>query len=147
RVSPTPSRLNHFWLKPYRFPVSRDRIAESESALVSPSHHFDNRGPTTFRGMNGIAAADNQRFEGYIDGCGIATAQQFTFSRRFGTTISTKYHADSAKQHAVSTKYNCHSARVDNIDWSIGHHDKSAAVRRFWTSSFPSHSQSTGEYK
>ncbi|RDX68001.1 hypothetical protein CR513_53058, partial [Mucuna pruriens] len=37
----------------------------------SNTHHFDNRGSTTSRGMNGIAAADNQRFEGYIDGCGM----------------------------------------------------------------------------
>ncbi|RDY10533.1 hypothetical protein CR513_04934, partial [Mucuna pruriens] len=45
RVSPNPSRLNHFWLKPYRFPVSQDRIAESESALAlpRPSRHFPSR--------------------------------------------------------------------------------------------------------
>ncbi|RDX75705.1 hypothetical protein CR513_44381, partial [Mucuna pruriens] len=35
------------------------------------THHFDNRGSTTSRGMNGIVVADNQRFEGYIDGCGM----------------------------------------------------------------------------
>ncbi|RDX84477.1 hypothetical protein CR513_34466, partial [Mucuna pruriens] len=46
RVSLTLSCLNHFWLKPYRFPVSRDRIAESESALAlpRPSRHFPSRG-------------------------------------------------------------------------------------------------------
>ncbi|RDY12055.1 hypothetical protein CR513_03199, partial [Mucuna pruriens] len=45
RVSPTPSRLNHFWMKPYWFPVSRDRIAESELALAlpRPSRHFPSR--------------------------------------------------------------------------------------------------------
>ncbi|RDX74616.1 hypothetical protein CR513_45616, partial [Mucuna pruriens] len=35
------------------------------------THHFDNRGSTTSRGRNEIVAADNQRFEGYIDGCGM----------------------------------------------------------------------------
>ncbi|RDX98924.1 hypothetical protein CR513_18096, partial [Mucuna pruriens] len=45
RVSLTPSRLNHFWLKPYRFPISRDRITESKSLLMSsrPSRHFPSR--------------------------------------------------------------------------------------------------------
>ncbi|RDX98225.1 hypothetical protein CR513_18884, partial [Mucuna pruriens] len=46
----------------------------------------------------------------------------------FGTIISTKYHANSAKQHAISTKCNCHGARVDSTDWSTGHHNKSAVV-------------------
>ncbi|RDX66703.1 hypothetical protein CR513_54502, partial [Mucuna pruriens] len=88
-------------------------------AFKGNTHHFDNRGSTTSRGRNEIVATDNQRFEGYIDGCGMC----------------------------VSTKYNCHNARVDNTNWSTGHHDKSVVVRRFWTSSFPSHSQSTREYK
>ncbi|RDY10453.1 hypothetical protein CR513_05022, partial [Mucuna pruriens] len=35
------------------------------------THHFDNRGSTTSRGMNETAAVDNKRFEGYIDGCGM----------------------------------------------------------------------------
>ncbi|RDY01465.1 hypothetical protein CR513_15200, partial [Mucuna pruriens] len=39
--------------------------------FASNSHHFDNRGSTTSRGMNGIVIADNKRFEGYIDGCGM----------------------------------------------------------------------------
>ncbi|RDX67427.1 hypothetical protein CR513_53700, partial [Mucuna pruriens] len=39
--------------------------------FVGNTHHFDNRGSTTSRGRNEIAAADNQRFEGYIDGCGM----------------------------------------------------------------------------
>ncbi|RDX90994.1 hypothetical protein CR513_27085, partial [Mucuna pruriens] len=36
QVSQTPSRLSYSWPKPDRFPVSRDRIAESRSTLVSP---------------------------------------------------------------------------------------------------------------
>ncbi|RDX57901.1 hypothetical protein CR513_62823, partial [Mucuna pruriens] len=35
------------------------------------THHFDNGGSMASRGRNKIAAADNQRFEGYIDGCGM----------------------------------------------------------------------------
>ncbi|RDX96146.1 hypothetical protein CR513_21230, partial [Mucuna pruriens] len=34
-------------------------------------YDFDNRGSTTSTRMNGIAAANNQRFEGYINGCGM----------------------------------------------------------------------------
>ncbi|RDX91507.1 hypothetical protein CR513_26505, partial [Mucuna pruriens] len=35
------------------------------------TYHFNNRGSTPSKGMNAIASADNQRFEGYIDGCGM----------------------------------------------------------------------------
>ncbi|RDX82138.1 hypothetical protein CR513_37103, partial [Mucuna pruriens] len=45
QVIPTASCLNHFWLKPYRLPVSRNRITESKSALAlpRPSRHFPSR--------------------------------------------------------------------------------------------------------
>ncbi|RDY07882.1 hypothetical protein CR513_07960, partial [Mucuna pruriens] len=35
------------------------------------THHFDNRGATTSRGMNGITTVDNQRLGSNIDGYGI----------------------------------------------------------------------------
>ncbi|RDY02987.1 hypothetical protein CR513_13488, partial [Mucuna pruriens] len=35
------------------------------------THHFDNGGSMASKGRNGIAVADNKRFEGYIDGCGM----------------------------------------------------------------------------
>ncbi|RDX74349.1 gag-pol, partial [Mucuna pruriens] len=44
------------------------------------THHFDNRGSTTSRGRNEIAAADNQRFEGYIDGCGMCGSVGHSFN-------------------------------------------------------------------
>ncbi|RDX74564.1 hypothetical protein CR513_45678, partial [Mucuna pruriens] len=43
-------------------------------------HHFDNRGSMTSRGRNEIAAADNQRFEGYIDGCGMCGSVGHSFN-------------------------------------------------------------------
>ncbi|RDX72355.1 hypothetical protein CR513_48175, partial [Mucuna pruriens] len=43
-------------------------------------HHFDNGGSTTSRGRNEIAAADNQRFEGYIDGCGMCGSVGHSFN-------------------------------------------------------------------
>ncbi|RDX80725.1 hypothetical protein CR513_38699, partial [Mucuna pruriens] len=88
-------------------------------AVGGNTYHFDNKGSTASRGMNGIVAADNQRFEGYM-------------------CVSTKQHATSIKQHAVSIKYKCHNARVESTDWSIGHHDKLAAVQRFWTENLTS---------
>ncbi|RDX97001.1 hypothetical protein CR513_20279, partial [Mucuna pruriens] len=139
------------------------RNSEFLTLYSSNTHHFDNRGSTTSRGMNGIAV----RFEGYIDRCGMCGSvghppndypilqeppppfrpQPFTFSRRSSATVSTKQHAVSIKEHAVSTKYKCHNARVEITNWSTGHHDKLAIIPRFWTGSFPSHSQSTGEYE
>ncbi|RDX72443.1 hypothetical protein CR513_48074, partial [Mucuna pruriens] len=44
------------------------------------SHHFDNRGSTASRGRNEIAAADNQRFEGYIDRCGMCGSVGHSFN-------------------------------------------------------------------
>ncbi|RDX96145.1 hypothetical protein CR513_21229, partial [Mucuna pruriens] len=106
-VSP---RLSQFDSVVSKFVLSRDRVGfvsvetkpDQSLPRASNTHHFDNRGSTTSRGMHEIA--DNRRFEGYIDGCGI-----------FGTTVSTKYHADSAKQHAVSTKY--HADQQNNMQF------------------------------
>ncbi|RDX76164.1 hypothetical protein CR513_43868, partial [Mucuna pruriens] len=39
--------------------------------FVSNAHHFDNGGSTESRGRNEITVANNQRFEGYIDECGM----------------------------------------------------------------------------
>ncbi|RDX91488.1 hypothetical protein CR513_26525, partial [Mucuna pruriens] len=47
-----------------------ENVCEKDG-MQGNTHHFDNRGSTTSRGMNGIVVANNQRFEGYIDGCGM----------------------------------------------------------------------------
>ncbi|RDX91466.1 hypothetical protein CR513_26550, partial [Mucuna pruriens] len=44
------------------------------------SHHFDNGGSTASRGRNEIVAADNKRFEGYIDGCGMCGSVGHSFN-------------------------------------------------------------------
>ncbi|RDX66151.1 hypothetical protein CR513_55113, partial [Mucuna pruriens] len=70
------------------------------------THHFDNRGSTTSRGRNEIAVVDNQRFEGYIDGCGMCgSAYKTTKNLLESQTIKNHHHGcKSADQQWLSTR-------------------------------------------
>ncbi|RDX85331.1 hypothetical protein CR513_33501, partial [Mucuna pruriens] len=165
--------------------LSRNRIGSSsqsptEIILVafkptdSNTNYFDNRGSTASKGMNGIVAVDNQRFKGYINGCGMCgsvghppndcpilreppppfrpqpvqeSSLEDLIKQLSMNNIQFQKNVSVTQQPVHFNKNKCHNARVESTNWSTGHHDKSAAVRRFWIGSFPSHSQSTREYE
>ncbi|RDY08586.1 hypothetical protein CR513_07168, partial [Mucuna pruriens] len=126
---------------------------EPSSFFHGNIHHFDNRGASTLKGMNRIAAAANQSFDRNIDGCGMCGSvghptNLFHFTRTTTSiqtvaeghekhTVPTKGEffrkldqPDAHKQHGIPRRYVHHTtgvARFAKTNFKINRHYKSAA--------------------